>query len=357
MKTSDFDYNLPVELIAQEPEKKRDHSRLLVLNKKTGETSHRNFYDILDFLNPGDVLVLNNSKVFPARLLGKKESTLGEVEIFLHKKEDTGNIKKNTKIIWECLVKGRVKENLVVILSKKLKAKLIKKIESGVWLVEFNLDELNFWREVEKIGIVPLPPYIKRDKKRELDKKRYQTVFCRHDKRGSVAAPTAGLHFNSSLLQKIRDKGIFVAFITLHVGLGTFAPVKTEDILEHKMHSEFVEIEPEVKEIIFKAKRENRRIIAVGTTSCRALESGADLLFSSNKKQISKISFWTDIFIYPGYNYKIIDGLVTNFHLPKSTLLMLVSALAGQENINQAYSEAIANKYRFFSYGDAMLII
>ncbi|MDI3496450.1 MAG: S-adenosylmethionine:tRNA ribosyltransferase-isomerase [Patescibacteria group bacterium] len=353
MKTSNFDYNLPLSLIAQRPIKKRDHSRLLVLDKKRGNRYHQKFYEILDFLQAGDLLILNNSRVFPARLLGKKALTGGEVEIFLHRKK---KITKTT-VIWECLLRGKVKAELQIILSKKMKAKLIALKGDGLWLVEFNLGEKAFWQEVEKIGEVPLPPYIKRDKKRAEDKKRYQTVYCRRDEAGSVAAPTAGLHFDKKLLKKIAAKGVEIKFITLNVGLGTFATVKTDEIEKHKMHSEYVEIKKEVALSIYKAKQEKRRIIAVGTTSCRALEAGAKKILETKGFSAESLCFWTDIFIYPGYKFKIVDGLVTNFHLPKSTLLMLVSALAGQKNIEKAYQEAVSLKYRFFSYGDAMFII
>lgn len=353
MKTSNFDYNLPTSLIAQRPVKKRDHSRLLVLDKEKGSRKHHLFYEILDFLQTGDLLVLNNSRVFPARLIGKKEKTLGTVEIFLHQKKEV----KKTSVVWECLLRGKVKTGGYVILSKKMKARLLAPIEDGLWLVEFNLPDKDFWQEIEKIGAVPLPPYIKREKKNEEDKKRYQTVYCRPDKAGSVAAPTAGLHFDKSLLKKIIAKGVKIEFVTLNVGLGTFAAVKTEDIEKHKMHSEYVEISKEVALSIYRAKQEGRRIIAVGTTSCRALESAAEEILKTKGNINDPLLFWTDIFIYPGYKFKIIDSLLTNFHLPKSTLLMLVSAFAGQKNIEKAYQEAVSLKYRFFSYGDAMLII
>lgn len=350
-KTEDFNYFLPPELIAQNPVKSRDKSRLLVLDKNTGLINHDHFFNIINFLNAGDILVLNNSKVFPARLIGKKLSTSGKVEIFLHQ--------QRTKDSWECLVGGKVKVGLVIILSKKLQATLEKNNQDGTWLVKFNLIGENFFKEINKIGLVPLPPYIKRDGKVGKDKKNYQTVFADDKKLGSVAAPTAGLHFTKQLLKKIKNKGVKIQFITLHVGLGTFAPVKIDDFKKHKMHRELVSIKKTVWRDINEAKNKGNKIVAVGTTSCRALESAH--LFSKQNKNTTllyskDLSFWTDIFIYPGYKFKLVDGLVTNFHLPKSTLLMLVSALAGKKNIEKVYQVAVANKYRFYSYGDAMFI-
>lgn len=348
-KVSDFDYHLPLELIAQKPVRPRDNSRLLLLNRKTGEIGHRYFYNIIDCLQSGDLLVLNNSKVFPARLIGAKAETGGVVEIFLHKK-----IKSD---IWECLIGGRVRTGLVIKFAKKLRGEVLINNNDGTWQVKFNLDGDMFWQAIDQIGLVPLPPYIKRSKKTVSDKNNYQTVFADNQKVGSVAAPTAGLHFTKSLLKKIKDKGVKIVYVTLHVGLGTFAPVKTENILEHKMHSEFAEVQSETIREIIKTKKAGGRVIAVGTTSCRTLESldwqkleKADL--SGSEFQ----SFWTDIFIYPGYHFKAVDALITNFHLPKSTLLMLVSALASKKLIERAYQEALAQKYRFFSYGDAMFI-
>lgn len=342
LKTADFDYHLPVELIAQKPVRPRDHSRLLLLDKKNGATEHKYFYNILDYLKKGDVLVLNDSKVFPARLLGHKQETGGAVEIFLHRKI------KDSK--WECLVGGRVKEGLRIVFSKSpLIATIVKNNEDGTWQVGFNLAGNKFWQAVEKIGLVPLPPYIKRDRKISGDKNNYQTVFANSKKVGSAAAPTAGLHFTENLLKKIKAKGVKIVTVTLHVGLGTFAPVKTEKITEHKMHSEFAEISAKSARIILAAKESGNRVIAVGTTSCRTLES-------ADWKKPSAQSFWTGIFIYPGYKFKIVDALITNFHLPKSTLLMLVSALAGKKHIDAAYRQAISKGYRFFSYGDAMFI-
>jgi len=342
LSVKDFDYHLPSELIAQKPAKPRDRSRLLLLNKKNGAISHHHFFEIIDYLHAGDILVLNNSKVFPARLLGHKAATGGAVEIFLHKK-----IKAD---IWECLVGGRAREGLAVVFPKsKLEATLIKDNQDATWQIKFNLAGNNFWRAIEKVGLVPLPPYIKRDCKTASDKNNYQTVFADAHKVGSAAAPTAGLHFTRSLLKKIKDKGVKIVTITLHVGLGTFAPVKTDKISDHKMHSEFAEISAKTIRDILEAKRSGGRIIAVGTTSSRTLES-------VNWKKPGPQSFWTDIFIYPGYKFKMVDALITNFHLPKSTLLMLVSALASKKHIDLAYKQAAADRYRFFSYGDAMFI-
>lgn len=349
--TSDFDYELPAELIAQKPARPRDCSRLLLLDKESGEISHHRFYEISDYLKKGDVLVLNDSKVFPARLLGHKEGTGGAVEIFLHKKKEHGE--------WECLVGGRVREGLKIEFSRNpLQATLLKDNGDGTWRVGFNLSGKKFWQAIERVGIVPLPPYIKRDGKQASDKDNYQTVFADPHKVGSAAAPTAGLHFTERLLKKIRAKGVKIVFVTLHVGLGTFAPVKAEKITEHKMHSEFAEISAKAAKEILEARASGRRIIAVGTTSCRTLESADWKKFASQASsgKIAPQSFWTDIFIYPGYRFKIVDALITNFHLPKSTLLMLVSALAGKENIDRAYSQAVSAGYKFFSYGDAMFI-
>jgi len=346
---ADFDYHLPLELIAQKPVRPRDHSRLLLLDKRIGSIRHRHFSDIVDYLKPGDLLVLNNSKVFPARLIGTKAETRGVVEIFLHQK-----IKTN---LWECLLGGRVKEGLTVELSRQLKAVVQKNNGDGTWQVKFNLSGPGFWRAIEKIGLVPLPPYIKRGRKNASDKNNYQTVFADDHKIGSVAAPTAGLHFTKQLLKKLRSRGVKIEYVTLHVGLGTFAPVKTENILEHKMHSEFVEIKARAIREVLKTRRAGGRVIAVGTTSCRTLESldWSDIVKSGSARLRAR-SFWTDIFIYPGYRFQVVDALVTNFHLPKSTLLMLVGAMAGKQNIDQAYQAAVSQKYRFFSYGDAMFI-
>ena len=337
----DFDYHLPPELIAQAPAQPRDHSRLLVLAKKSGVMGHQHFYDLPRYLKAGDVLVLNNSKVFPARLLGKKLETGGAVEIFLHHK-----LKADT---WECLVGGRVKEGTRVSFKHGLEALIKNNNQDGTWQVKFNQKGAKLWQSINQIGLVPLPPYIKRAKSQAVDKTRYQTVFADARQTGSAAAPTAGLHFTKSLLKKLKAQGVKIVYVTLHVGLGTFAPVKTENILEHKMHSEFASISANAAREISNAKKAGRRVIAVGTTSARTLEA-AD--FTKSQAQ----AFWTDIFIYPGYKFKVVDALITNFHLPKSTLLMLISALAGSKNIKLAYQAAISQKYRFFSYGDAMFI-
>ena len=350
-QTSDFDYDLPGGLIAQKPANPRDHARLLLLDKKNGSIEHKYFYDIVDYLQAGDILVLNNSKVFPARLLGTKAETGGGIEIFLHQKIG--------RDIWECLVGGRAKEGLQVKFPRsRLKAELLKNNNDGTWQVRFNLEGNDFWKAIDRVGIVPLPPYIKRDKKAASDKQNYQTVFADDGKVGSAAAPTAGLHFTNRLLKKIKLKGVKIVTVTLHVGLGTFASVKTEDIRGHKMHSEFAEISASSAREIMKAKKAGGRVIAVGTTSCRTLESADWKRFAAESadKKLKPQSFWTDIFIYPGIRFKIVDALITNFHLPKSTLLMLVSALAGKKNIDEAYRQAISHGYRFFSYGDAMFI-
>ena len=348
-KTADFSYQLPSRLIAQEPAKPRDHSRLLVLEKNNGTIEHRQFVEILNYLQAGDVLVLNNSKVFPARLHGRKRGSGGVGEIFLHH--------KLTANIWECLLRGRLKEGQMVDLSSKLSATVGADNKDGTRAVKFNLSGDEFFQEITKIGEVPLPPYIKNPRGGQQDKASYQTVFAAAGKDGSAADPTAGLHFTKRLLKKIFDKGVDIKFITLHVGLGTFAPVKSELITDHKMHSESVEIEAQIWQEIVAAKQAGRRVIAVGTTSCRSLEAAANLYGLSNSRLTTDLLFNTDIFIYPGYKFKMVDALVTNFHLPESTLLMLVSALAGKDNIFKSYREAIAKDYRFFSYGDAMLII
>lgn len=342
-KLSDFDYKLPAELIAQEQMSPRDHSRLLILDKKTGDIFHRHFFDIVDYLQAGDVLVVNDSKVFPARLFGTKQKTGGIVEVFLHK-----NITENT---WECLLGGRVSEGLVIELDKKLLATVEKNNNDGTWLVSFNKTGQDFFKIINKIGHLPLPPYIKRNEDRFQDKKNYQTAYANSQKIGSVAAPTAGLHFTPRLLKKIKDKGVIIEMVTLHVGLGTFSPIKKDNILEHKMHSEYAEISSKTIKVLKQAQQEKRRIIAVGTTSCRTLESWAQAGFKD------QFGIWTDIFIYPGYKFKVVNALITNFHLPKSSLLLLVSALAGKDHIDFAYQEAVLAKYRFFSYGDAMFIV
>ena len=347
MKTSDFNYNLPKELIAQAPAQPRDASRLMVLDKKTGKILHRHFFDLPEYLCAGDVLVINNSKVFPARLLGNKE-TGGKIEIFLLHK-----IKDNK---WQCLIGGKVKSETLINFPKKLQAKIIKNNGDQTWEVEFNKTGSGFMKIVEAIGLMPLPPYIKRSEGLKDDKSSYQTVFADKNKVGSVAAPTAGLHFTPALLKKIKKMGVEIVEVTLHVGLGTFATVKTEKIIEHKMHSEFFEIKSAVLKKIVLAKKDGRRVIAVGTTACRTLETLGQKLADEDFKLNCDFSGETAIFIYPGYQFKIVDALITNFHLPESTLLMLVSALAGKVTIDKAYKTAVKGGYRFFSYGDAMLI-
>jgi len=355
MKLSDFAYNLPLGLIAQKPIYPRDHSRLLIYNRQTRKIEHKKFFNIVDYLKPDDVLFINNSKVFAARLIVKK-ITGGQVEIFLLKNLDK---KKN---IWECLIKGHVKVGLDLFLSAKIKARVIL-MSDGISQVSFDETYPKFIKNLSKIGQVPLPPYIKRDKKNKADIINYQTVYAQDNKLGSVAAPTAGLHFTEELMQKIKCQGVKVVEGTLHVGLGTFKPVKTENILDHHMHSEDIEITALAINNIIKAKNQGQRIIAVGTTSARILESLTAFLKIDNttgkyeKYQGSALKFSTDIFIYPGYQFKMIDALITNFHLPKSSLIMLVSALIGLEQTKFVYDLAVKEKYRFFSYGDAMLIV
>lgn len=340
MKTDDFDFELPEELIAQEPILKRDSSRLMVVDKKTGSISHHVFTDIVDLLNKGDVLVLNDTKVIPARLFGIKENTSAHIEVLL-----LNNIENN---IWSCLVKPakRVKEGTIISFGDGLlKAKCLEVDDEGIRKIEFKYDGI-FMEILDKLGTMPLPPYIKTKLK---DKDRYQTVYAKNI--GSAAAPTAGLHFTNELLEKIKNKGIIICYVTLHVGLGTFRPVKVEDVSKHKMHSEYYEMNEGTANILNKAKEEGRRIISVGTTSVRVLET-----VMNKYNYFCKCSGWTDIFIYPGYKFKAIDNLITNFHLPKSTLIMLVSALASREIILNAYNEAVKEKYRFFSFGDSMFI-
>ena len=340
MKTDDFDFELPEELIAQEPILKRDRSRLMVVDKKTGSISHHVFTDIVDLLNKGDVLVLNDTKVIPARLFGIKENTSAHIEVLL-----LNNIENN---IWSCLVKPakRVKEGTIISFGDGLlKAKCLEVDDEGIRKIEFKYDGI-FMEILDKLGTMPLPPYIKTKLK---DKDRYQTVYAKNI--GSAAAPTAGLHFTKELLEKIKNKGIIICYVTLHVGLGTFRPVKVEDVSKHKMHSEYYEMNEETANILNKAKEEGRRIISVGTTSVRVLET-----VMNKYNYFCKCSGWTDIFIYPGYKFKGVDNLITNFHLPKSTLIMLVSALASREIILNAYKEAVKEKYRFFSFGDSMFI-
>ena len=340
MKTDDFDYYLPEELIAQTPLAKRDNSKLMILNRKNGEIKHEVFHNIVNFLNKGDVLVLNDTKVMPARLIGEKEDTKAVIEVLLLK-----NIKDNT---WEVLVKPakRIKVGTVVTFGNgELKATCNKIGEEGIREVTFSYNGI-FYEILDKLGIMPLPPYIK---EKLQDKNRYQTVYAKNI--GSSAAPTAGLHFTKELLKEIENKGIKICYITLHVGLGTFRPVNVEDVTKHKMHSEFYQMSEEVANTLNKAKENKQRIIAVGTTSTRTLET-----IMTKYGKFVKTSGWTDIFIYPGYNFKAIDAQITNFHLPKSTLIMLVSAFSSKEIILKAYEEAVKNKYRFFSFGDSMFI-
>lgn len=340
MKTDDFDFYLPEELIAQTPLEKRDESRLLVLDKQTGEIEHRHFTDIVDYVEEGDTLVLNDTKVMPARLYGVKEETLAVIEVLLLK--DEGNN------VWECLTKPakRIKEGTVVSFGDgKLKARCTSVLDEGIR--KFQLEYKGILYEIlDELGEMPLPPYIHEKLK---DKDRYQTVYAKNI--GSAAAPTAGLHFTTDLLSKIKNKGVNVAYITLHVGLGTFRPVKVEDVTKHKMHSEYYVMSDEVADLLNKTRESGHKIISVGTTSTRTLETIMSLYGT-----FKGCSGWTDIFIYPGYKFKGIDYLITNFHLPKSTLVMLVSALAGKEKIMKAYNEAVKEKYRFFSFGDSMLI-
>ena len=340
MKVADFDYELPEELIAQTPIKKRDESRLMVLNRKNQKIEHKVFKDIIDYLKPGDVLVRNNTKVIPARLYGKKE-TGANVEFLL-----LNNIEND---IWEAIVRPGNKLHVgtkVIFGDGILEAKILEIMPGGTRKVEFKYEGI-FNEILDKIGLMPLPPYIHETLK---EKDRYQTVYAKYE--GSAAAPTAGLHFTPELLEKIKEKGVEIANVTLHVGIGTFRPVKEDTVEAHKMHSEHFYIKQEDVEKINKAKQEGRRVIAVGTTSCRVLESIAN----EKTGMVKQIEDDTEIFIYPGYKFKCIDGLITNFHLPQSTLLMLVSALAGKEYIMKAYKEAVKEKYRFFSFGDAMFI-
>lgn len=339
MKTSDFYFDLPPELIAQTPIEKRDASRLLVLDKRTGETQHRHFYELVDLLNSGDCLVLNNSRVLPARLIGHRP-TGGACEVLLL--TDRGDN------VWECLVRpGRkLKPGAQVIFGDgQLTAVVETEIEDGKRLVRFRYEGI-FLEILEQLGKMPLPPYIKEELQ---DQERYQTVYSKVN--GSAAAPTAGLHFTPELMQKIEEKGVKLCYVTLHVGLGTFRPVKADDILDHEMHSEFCIIPQETADIINETKKNGGRVICVGTTSCRTIES-----FAAEDGTLRECSGWTNIFIYPGYRFKVLDCLVTNFHLPESTLVMLVSALAGREHVLEAYRQAIELRYRFFSFGDAMFI-
>ena len=341
MKTSDFYYDLPEELIAQDPLEDRSSSRLLVLDKKTGKTEHHVFREITNYLNPGDCLVLNDTKVIPARLIGVKEETGAKIEVLL--------LKRGADDVWETLVKPGKKAKPGTKISfgdGLLKGEVIDVVEEGNRLIKFTYDGI-FEEILDQLGQMPLPPYITHQLK---DKNRYQTVYAKYD--GSAAAPTAGLHFTPQLLEQIKKMGVDIAEVTLHVGLETFRPVKVENVLDHHMHSEFFQISEEAAELINTTKKNGGRVISVGTTSTRTLESAADADGTLHEK-----SGWTDIFIYPGYSFKVIDGLITNFHLPESTLVMLVSALAGREHVMAAYEKAVQERYRFFSFGDAMLII
>lgn len=340
MKTSDFYYNLPKELIAQIPLEPRDTSKLLVLGRESGNIEHKHFYDIIDYLNPGDLLVCNDSRVLPARIFGIKDETGARVE-FLLLKQISGNR-------WETLCKPgkKAREGTKFSFGNGIMSATVEKVkDDGNRIVSFECDD-NFFAVLDKIGQMPLPPYITEKLK---DRERYQTVYS-HEL-GSAAAPTAGLHFTDELLEKIKAKGVNVAYVTLHVGLGTFRPVKVDDVTNHKMHSEHYEIPEVTARLINETKKNGKRVIAVGTTSCRTLESVASFF-----GEIKPCNGFTDIFIYPGYEFKVLDGLITNFHLPESTLIMLVSAFAGYDNIMNAYNTAVEEKYRFFSFGDAMFI-
>lgn len=340
MNVKDYDYDLPEELIAQDPLEDRSSSRLMVLDRQTGDVEHRHFTDILEYLHPDDCLVINNTKVIPARLFGVKEDTQAKIEVLLLKRKEND--------IWETLVKPGKKAKpgtKLVFGDGLLTAEVVDVVEEGNRLIQFHYDGI-FEEILDQLGQMPLPPYITHQLK---DKNRYQTVYAKYD--GSAAAPTAGLHFTKELLQKVKDMGVDIAEVTLHVGLGTFRPVKVENVLDHHMHSEFYMVSQEAADKINRAKESGHRVIAVGTTSTRTLEAAAD-----ENGRLHETSGWTEIFIYPGYQFKVIDALITNFHLPQSTLVMLVSALAGREHVLHAYEIAVKERYRFFSFGDAMLI-
>lgn len=340
MNVKDYDYDLPEELIAQDPLEDRSSSRLMVLDRQTGDVEHRHFTDILEYLHPGDCLVINNTKVIPARLFGVKEDTQAKIEVLLLKRKEND--------IWETLVKPGKKAKpgtKLVFGDGLLTAEVVDVVEEGNRLIQFHYDGI-FEEILDQLGQMPLPPYITHQLK---DKNRYQTVYAKYD--GSAAAPTAGLHFTKELLQKVKDMGVDITEVTLHVGLGTFRPVKVENVLDHHMHSEFYMVSQEAADKINRAKESGHRVIAVGTTSTRTLEAAAD-----ENGRLHETSGWTEIFIYPGYQFKVIDALITNFHLPQSTLVMLVSALAGREHVLHAYEIAVKERYRFFSFGDAMLI-
>ena len=341
MNVKDFYFDLPQELIAQDPLEDRASSRLLVLDKKTGEVTHRGFRDILEYLRPGDCLVINDTKVIPARLFGVKEDTGAKIEVLL--------LKRREHDIWETLVKPGKKAKpgtRIVFGEGLLTGTVLETVDDGNRLIQFSYEGI-FEEILDQLGQMPLPPYITHQLK---DKNRYQTVYAKHD--GSAAAPTAGLHFTKELLKQIEDMGVKIAHVTLHVGLGTFRPVKVENVQDHHMHSEFYMVEESEEKKVNDTKEAGGRVICVGTTSCRTVESAAD-----ENGRLKSGSGWTDIFIYPGYEFKILDALITNFHLPESTLVMLVSALAGREHVLAAYEEAIKERYRFFSFGDAMLIL
>ena len=340
LSTSDFYYDLPEELIAQDPLEDRSSSRLMVLDQKTGEVEHKVFKDILEYLNPRDCLVLNNTKVIPARLFGVKEGTMAKIELLL--------LKRRENDVWETLVKPgkKAKPGTKIIFGEGLlTGEILDVVDDGNRLIQFHYEGI-FEEILDQLGQMPLPPYITHQLQ---DKNRYQTVYAKHD--GSAAAPTAGLHFTQELLAKVKEKGVNIAEVTLHVGLGTFRPVKVDNVLEHHMHSEFYMISQEAADLINQTKAAGHKVISVGTTSTRTLESAAD-----ENGFLKETSGWTDIFIYPGYQFKVIDELITNFHLPESTLVMLVSALAGRENVLSAYETAVKERYRFFSFGDAMLL-
>lgn len=340
MKVTDYYFDLPQEQIAQDPLEDRSSSRLLVLDKETGEYSHHVFREITEFLKPGDCLVLNNTKVIPARLFGEKEGTQAKIEILLLKRKEND--------VWETLVKPGKKAKVgtkIIFGGGLLVGEVVDIVEEGNRLIQFTYEGI-FEEILDQLGQMPLPPYITHQLK---DKNRYQTVYAKYD--GSAAAPTAGLHFTPELLQQVKDMGVDIAEVTLHVGLGTFRPVKVDNILEHHMHSEFYMVTQEAADKINNAKKNGHRVICVGTTSCRTIESAAD-----ENGMLKESSGWTEIFIYPGYQFKVLDCLITNFHLPESTLLMLVSALAGREHVLAAYEEAVKEGYRFFSFGDAMFI-
>ena len=342
MELHDFYYDLPQELIAQDPLSDRSASRLMLLDKNTGEIEHKIFKDIIDYLNPGDCLVINDTKVIPARLIGERVGTGATIEVLLLKR------KEDMKDVWEVLVKPGKKAKIGTKISfgdGRLVAEVIDIVEEGNRLIQFTYEGI-FEEILDELGQMPLPPYITHKLQ---DKNRYQTVYAKHE--GSAAAPTAGLHFTKELLERIQEKGVDIAHVTLHVGLGTFRPVKVENIQEHHMHSEYYVVTQEAADKINNAKADGGRVICVGTTSCRTIESAAD-----DDGRVKACSGWTEIFIYPGYKFKVLDALITNFHLPESTLLMLVSALAGREHILAAYKTAVEEKYRFFSFGDAMFI-